>query len=133
MGKQRRHEQTPPETPEHRLWRQAIDWVVALFRAMKRWPSQETIELSGHLRVVAVSVAAQITEAWLRPQAKQGWPSLMKARRDLEEAETLLIVARRLGYLTGRQATTLAGGVLALRMALEEWTQLPARRRARTR
>ena len=121
------------ETPERRLWAQAIDWIVVLFRALKRWPGREALELSGHLRVVAVSAAAQITRAWLRPPARAGSPHLERARQDLTEAETLLVVARRLGYLTRRQAAKLTAGALALRMGLDErlWPRTPRTPRRR--
>jgi len=78
------------ETPERRLWAQAIDWIVVLFRALKRWPGREALELSGHLRVVAVSAAAQITRAWLRPPARAGSPHLERARQTSEALAAFL-------------------------------------------
>lgn len=108
------------------VWRISMSWVEAVYEASARWPSEERYGLISQVRRSAVSVPANISEGAARHGTREFVHFLGIARASLAEAETLLILAGRLGYSPGetigklleeqnRIARMLSGLVAALR------------------
>ncbi|MFY7853623.1 MAG: four helix bundle protein, partial [Brevundimonas sp.] len=81
------------------VWKLAVDWVEAVYRATSNWPSEERFGLTSQLRRAAVSVASNIAEGAARRSTGEFLQFIGMARGSLAEAETQLLIASRLGYL----------------------------------
>ena len=90
-----------------RVWRLAIDWVAAVYRTSGRWPSEERFGLIAQVRRAAVSIPSNIAEGAERRTTGEFMQFLGIAQSSLAEAETQLIIAHRLGFLTEPELTTL--------------------------
>jgi four helix bundle protein len=93
MGEIRSHRQLT-------VWRKSMDLVVEVYRLSARFPRDETYRLTAQLTRAAVSVPANIAEGNARGTARDYARFLAIAKGSLMEAETFLILAVRLGYLT---------------------------------
>lgn len=80
------------------VWRLSMDWVEAVYQASGKWPYEERYGLISQVRRSAVSVPANIAEGAARHGTREFVHFLGIARASLAEAETLLILAGRLGY-----------------------------------
>jgi four helix bundle protein len=80
-------------------WQVAMDFSVAVYRATRSFPRDETLGLRLQLRRAAVSVASNIAEGHGRSGTREYARYLLIARGSLKEAETQIILAERLGYL----------------------------------
>ena len=87
------------------VWKLSLDWVEAVYRCSSTWPSDERFGLVSQVRRSAVSVAADIAEGAGRRGTGEFIQFVGIARGSLAEAETHLLVARRLGYLNADQLT----------------------------
>lgn len=87
-----------------RVWRQAMDLAVAVYRITDTFPKHELYGLSQQMRRAAVSVASNIAEGKGRRHDKEFRQFLFHARGSLLELETQLTIAMRLEYLTEKQA-----------------------------
>lgn len=90
-----------------RVWREALDWVEAVYEATAHWPRDERFGLISQVRRAAVSVASNIAEGAARRTTGEFIQFLGMARGSLAEAETQLIVAERLSYLPASDAKAL--------------------------
>jgi four helix bundle protein len=90
-----------------RVWREALDWVEAVYEATAHWPRDERFGLISQVRRAAVSVASNIAEGAARRTTGEFVQFLGMARGSLAEAETQLILAERLSYLPVSDAKTL--------------------------
>jgi four helix bundle protein len=87
------------------VWKLSLDWVEAVYRCSASWPSDERFGLISQVRRAAVSVAANIAEGAGRKGTGEFVQFIGIARGSLAEAETHLLIARRLGYLTPDKLT----------------------------
>ena len=87
------------------VWKLSLDWVEAVYRCSSTWPSDERFGLVSQVRRSAVSVAANIAEGAGRRGTGEFIQFVGIARGSLAEAETHLLIARRLGYLSADQLT----------------------------
>lgn len=79
-----------------------------IFLISKRWPAEERYSLTDQIRRAARSVGANISEAWGKRRYEAHFISkLTDADGENHEVEHWLITARRDGYLTDAEFTTL--------------------------
>lgn len=83
-------------------WQQAMELVDHLYEATKDFPPDERFGLTNQVRRAAVSARSNIAE-W---QGRAGSPDLLRclsiAYGSLQEVETQLLIAKRLGHLDER-------------------------------
>jgi len=91
------------------VWRKALDWAEAIYRATGRWPREERFGLISQVRRSALSVASNIAEGAARRSTGEFLQFVGIAQGSLAEAETQLLLAQRLGYLAGGDASALLG------------------------
>jgi four helix bundle protein len=90
-------------------WRKAMDLVVEVYRVTQEFPDCERFGLTDQIRRAAVSVPSNIAEGQGRRLRKSFALHLRIARGSIQEVETQLLIASRLGYLTAsRVAPVLA-------------------------
>ncbi len=80
-------------------WQRSIQLVKAIYRLTSTFPREELYGLTGQLRRADVSVACNIAEGAARNSDKEFVQFLGIGRGSLSEVETLLIIARKLGYV----------------------------------
>lgn len=82
-----------------KVWQLAMDFVVEVYQATRRFPATEHYGLTSQVRRAAVSVPANIAEGHGRHHLNEYLHHLSFANGSLKEAETHLLIAERLGYL----------------------------------
>jgi four helix bundle protein len=95
-------------------WQRAMDFVVLVYRVTSGFPSDERFALTSQLRRSSVSVPSNIAEGEGRFSKADFKRFLSIAHGSLREAETQLMVASRLNYVTQdkiQNALELAGEV----------------------
>jgi four helix bundle protein len=106
---------------ELRVWQRAIAMVPRLYAIAARFPDSERFGLADQIRRAAVSVPANIAEGQARQHRKEFIQSLCVARGSLAELDTLLVVARELGFVSGPDVVALEaefGEIIRLLQAL---------------
>ena len=83
------------------VWRYALNWTEAVYRASATWPGEERFGLTSQVRRAAVSIASNIAEGSARRTTGEFLQFLGMARGSLAEAETQVLIATRLGYISG--------------------------------
>lgn len=86
------------------VWQKAMDLVVLVYELSRQFPKTEEYRLTSQLTRAIVSVPANIAEGKERSTARDFANFLAIAKGSLMEAETLLMVAIRLGYLSDDRA-----------------------------
>ena len=97
-----------------RVWQEAIDLTLEIYRATAIFPKHEIYGLSQQVRRAAVSVASNIAEGKGHRSNKEFVRFLFYARGSLLEARTQLLIASELRYLDGakyQELETKAEGV----------------------
>ncbi len=89
------------------MWRRGIALVKAIDEATLAFPGHERYGLTSQLRRASVSVPANIAEGAARGSRKEFRQFLTVARGSLSEVETLLVMAREVGYLEKSEEQTL--------------------------
>jgi four helix bundle protein len=87
--------------PHERLdvWKKAIDFVVAIYKATDGFPKEEKFGLISQVRRAGVSIPANIAEGAARKSPKEFAHFLSNSQGSASEVETELLIARRLNYL----------------------------------
>lgn len=88
-------------------WQTAMELVVAIYEATRSFPKEEMYGLTSQLRRAAVSVPSNIAEGQAHGDGRDFARFLRMALGSLQEAETQVILAERLGHLTGDSFRTL--------------------------
>ena len=94
---------------ELEAWRQGIALVTALYEATRSFPAEERYGLTSQIRRAAVSVPANIAEGAARGTVKEFLRYLIIARGSISELETLLTIAKEVGFLSEPQGRDLNG------------------------
>ena len=87
------------------LWQKAMDFVVAVYQLSVRFPRSEQYGLTNQLRRAAVSVPSNIAEGQGRGAGAAFVQFLRVANGSIQEAETQILLAVRLGFVTEDQVT----------------------------
>ena len=82
-------------------WGKSVDLVVEVYKATERFPKEEKYGLTSQIRRADVSIPANIAEGAGRHSQKEFAQFLSNAQGSASELETELIIAHRLGYLSG--------------------------------
>jgi four helix bundle protein len=83
-------------------WQRAMDLAVAIYAVTKTFPQEETYALSSQLRRAAVSGPSNIAEGAAGRTLQQFSKFLSNAIGSLNEIDTQLELALRLGYVSKR-------------------------------
>lgn len=96
--------------PHKRLeaWRKAMDLVIEIYQVTARFPSTERFGLTSQIQRAAVSIPSNIAEGAARGSNRGFLNALHIARGSLNELDTQLIIAQRLGYIQDSEAASLA-------------------------
>jgi four helix bundle protein len=81
-------------------WQRAIDFVVETYKLTGRFPRTELYGLTAQLQRAAVSIPSNIAEGAGRIHTREFVHHAGIARGSLFEAETQIIVAQRLGFVS---------------------------------
>lgn len=95
------------------VWKKAIEFVVAIYRATDDFPKDERFGLISQLRRASVSIPANIAEGAGRKSSKEFAHFLSTSQGSASEVDTELLIAHRPGYLENT-------GYLQLRSSLDE-------------
>ena len=95
------------------VWQRAVDFVAEIYRISARFPRVEQFGLTAQVRDASVSVSANIAEGSGRATSRDLLNFLSHARGSLKEAESMVFVAQRLGFVSA------ADCIEALRLADE--------------
>ncbi|MFZ4780595.1 MAG: four helix bundle protein [Terrimicrobiaceae bacterium] len=88
-----------------RVWQEAMDLAMEIFKLSKRFPSDERFSLADQ---IPRSVPANISEAWRKRRYAAAFVSkLNDAEGEAAESQTHLEIARRCGYLTDEESKQL--------------------------
>ena len=88
-----------PRSRDLKVWQIALDLTETLYRITADWPKHEQFGLTSQVRRASVSVPANIAEGAGRRTPGEFMHFVGIARGSLAELETLLLIARRLGYI----------------------------------
>lgn len=109
---------------ELRVWQESIA-LVELYRATKPFPSSEQYGLTNQLRRAAVSVPSNIAEGCARSGTAERLRFLGFSAGSLSELDTLIELARRLGFLQDTEelrakVDDVSGMLMGLQASLRE-------------
>jgi four helix bundle protein len=89
----------PASHRELTVWQKAMDVAVQVYRLTERFPRSEMYRLTSQITRAAASIPANIAEGNGRASRRDYANFLSIAKGSLNETETFLFLAMRLGYL----------------------------------
>ena len=89
------------------VWQKAMAWVEVVYALSRDWPTEERFGLISQVRRAVVSVPSNIAEGCARRATGDFIRFLSIARGSLAEAETQLVLAERLSYLSSSDTRSL--------------------------
>jgi len=101
-----------------RVWRQAMDLAMQVYRLTEAFPKHELYGLTGQIRRAAISIPSNIAEGKGRRTDRDFSSFLFRARGSLLELETQVLLARRLEYVQEQDAGALLKSTAAVGSAL---------------
>jgi four helix bundle protein len=90
-----------------RVWQQAHEFVLLIYKVTKRFPREEIFGLTSQVRRATVSVAANIVEGQSRRSKNEFIQFLRVANGSLVEVEYYIGLSKDLEYITDNEATIL--------------------------
>ena len=90
-------------------WQCAMDMVVAVYEVSRFFPKDEMYGLVNQLRRAAVSVPSNLAEGQGRGAGRDFAQFVRIARGSVQEVETQLLIAERLGLVTSDQTKDALG------------------------
>jgi four helix bundle protein len=88
-------------------WQKGMDLVVSVYQLTRRFPHEEQYGLTSQLRRSVVSIPSNIAEGQGRSSTREFQQFLSIAYGPLQEAETQLLIAQRLRYITTAESDAL--------------------------
>jgi len=85
---------------ELNAWKVSMDFVAEVYAITREFPKEEIYGLTSQLRRAAVSIPSNISEGAARNSEKEFVQFLHIALGSAAEAETQLLIAQRLGYVS---------------------------------
>jgi len=101
-----------------RVWQQAMDLAMLIYRLTEAFPKHELYGLTGQIRRAAISIPSNIAEGKGRRTDRDFSSFLFRARGSLLELETQLLLARRLEYLKEADSVSALKSTAAVGSAL---------------
>jgi four helix bundle protein len=95
-------------------WQKAMDLVVEIYQTTADFPTGERFGLTNQVRRAAVSIPSNIAEGQGRGPSQDFVRFLCIARGSLQEVETQIILATRLGYLSQDGCDRLSDRIIEL-------------------
>ncbi|MDA8100222.1 MAG: four helix bundle protein [Nitrospiraceae bacterium] len=83
------------------VWQKSYEMTLDIYRLTRNFPKSELYGMTSQIQRAAVSIPANISEGYDRNHKKEYVQFLSIARGSLGELETLLMLAKDLGYLSG--------------------------------
>jgi four helix bundle protein len=83
-----------------RVWQEAKDFTVQVYRITKSFPREEMFGLSDQMRRASNSICANIAEGFSRYHTKDKVKFYYNARGSVSESVSHVLVARELKYLS---------------------------------
>ena len=90
-----------------RIWGEAVDLALVIYRATAEFPKHELYGLTSQMRRAAVSISSNIAEGKGHSSDGDFGRFLFHARGSLLELQTQIVIARGLEFLTKEQAAGL--------------------------
>ena len=87
------------------VWERAVDLVAEIYRLSAGFPHEEQFGLTAQVRRASVSVSANIAEGSGRATSRDFLNFLSYSRGSLKEAESMVFVAQRLGFVSPPDCT----------------------------
>jgi len=87
------------EFKDLRVWGEAKDLVLEIYKVTEQFPKTETYGLADQLRRSTNSICANIAEGFNRYHAKDKIRFYYNARGSISESQSHLIIASELGYI----------------------------------
>ena len=85
---------------ELRVWQNAVEYAMAVFRLSKRFPVEERYSLTDQVRRSSRSVCANLAEAWRKRQYEAAFVSkLSDSESEAAETQVWIQFAVKCGYL----------------------------------
>jgi four helix bundle protein len=81
------------------VWKKGIDFVIDIYRATEKFPSEEKFGLISQLRRASVSIPSNIAEGAARKSDKEFLYFLSNAQGSASEVSTEILISLKLGYL----------------------------------
>ena len=88
-------------------WQKAVDLVEIVYKVTASFPREEIYGLTAQVRRSAVSIPSNIAEGQGRRSTREFLNFLSIARGSLCEMETQILLGERLGYVKGRNGSSL--------------------------
>lgn len=82
-----------------RVWKEAHQLVVAIYKITKNFPKEELFGLTNQIRRAAVSITSNISEGFGRETTKDRIHFYTISLGSLNETQNQLLIARDVGYL----------------------------------
>ena len=89
------------------VWQKAMELVTKIYQVSNKFPRDEVFALTSQLRRAAISVPSNIAEGQGRSSRKEFIYFLGNAKGSLSEAETQILIARNLSYVSDEDLNTL--------------------------
>lgn len=85
------------------VWQKAMDLVTECYRLTRSFPTNEQFCLTNQIRRAAISIPSNIAEGSGRGATAANVNHLSIANGSLQELETQLLIAQRLGYVDSKE------------------------------
>jgi len=102
-----RRDYMPASYRDLRVWRRSMELALSVYAATQAFPKQELYGLVSQMRRATVSVPSNIAEGKGRLTDRDRAHFFAQARGSLLELETQILIAAKLGYLSGAASESL--------------------------